>query len=118
MSENVITLLAAFGLGSVVTALVSAWLNSKQQLAERRFEEKKAAYIGLLEAYHKAAVEPSEANSKAFAYWQMRCELVGSTRVIMATNEIVATTDAPEARHQAHEALKSAMRKDLGIVAS
>jgi hypothetical protein len=112
---DVIPLLAAFGFGSVVTALVSSWLSSKRETAERRFQEKKAAFIGLLEAYHAAAVEPSDANSKAFAYWQLRCDLVASKEVRSAIVQIIETNDNTATRMLAHETLKGSMREDLGV---
>lgn len=87
----------------------------KERIAKLRFEEKKAAFIGLLETYHAAAVAPSDANSKNFAYWQLRCDLVASDDVRDAIAGIIETNDDRDARNVAHERLKTSMRKDLGI---
>lgn len=50
-----IQLISAAGIGGIVgsllTTVVQAWLSNKQHLADRNFQEKKEAYIGLLEAY-------------------------------------------------------------------
>lgn len=40
-----ISLLTAFGLGSIVTAFVQAWLTKKSHLENRNFQEKKEAYV-------------------------------------------------------------------------
>jgi len=112
---NILPLLTAFGLGSIVTALVQSWLQRKSKIDDRNFEERKQAYVGLLEAYHKAAVEPSDANSKNFAYWQMRCDLVAPKSVRSAIEKIVSTNDNVEGRFLAHEQLKSALRSDLSV---
>lgn len=95
---QLIPLLTAFGLGTIVTAIVQGWLSRHTQQDERRFREKQAAYIGLLEAYHRAAVEGTDEASKLFAYWQMRCELVAPAPVRDAIRRIVESNDNPPAR--------------------
>lgn len=77
--------------------------------------EKQAAYIGLLEAYHRAAIEGTDETSKAFAYRQMRCELVGSADVRDAVRRIVSTNDDRAGREKADRDMKEAMRADLGV---
>lgn len=114
--EQFIPLLTAFGLGSIVTAFVQSWITRRARIADRSFDERKAAYIGLLEAYHRAAVEGTDAAAKHFAYWQMRCELVAPKPVRRAITAIIETNDDPAKRYPAHEALKEALRADLGVV--
>lgn len=70
----------------------------RTQKDERSFREKRAAYVGLMEAYYRAAVEGTDETSKAFAYWQMRCELVAPERVRSAIRRIVETNDDRPAR--------------------
>jgi hypothetical protein len=67
-ATSIVPLLTAFGLGSTVTALVQSYLHIRTTLEQRNFEERKMAYIGLLEAYHKAAVEGTDEAAKEFAY--------------------------------------------------
>ncbi len=110
-----LSLLTAFGLGSIITAVVQLYLSGKLEIRRRNFEEKKSAYVGLLEAYHKAAVQGSDEAAKNFAYWQMRCELVGPPIVRSAIDEIVKTNDNKDARYTAHEKLKHVLRADLGV---
>lgn len=113
--DDVVPFLTAFGLGSIVTALVQSWLTHRSKRDDRRFQEKQAAYIGLLEAYHRAAVEGTKEAGMAFAYWQMRCDLVASARVRRAISSVVETNDNPPARMTADHEMKAAMRADLGI---
>ncbi|MBZ0217253.1 MAG: hypothetical protein K8F25_11905 [Fimbriimonadaceae bacterium] len=112
---NFVEFFSAFGLGALVVALVQAWFSRQAYLSKRNFEEKKEAYIGLLEAYHQAAVNPSDTASKNFAYWQMRCELVAPATARDAIQRIIATNNDKATRYNAHDELKSALRKDLGV---
>ena len=112
---NVFQFFSAFGLGAIVVALVQAWLSSRAEFAKRKFFEKKECYVGLLEAYHRAAVESTEEAAKNFGYWQMRCELVAPAAVRKAIQEIVDTNENRQLRNVAHESLKEALRRDLGI---
>lgn len=110
---EIVPLLTAFGLGSIVTALIQSWLAQRSKRDDRRFQEKQTAYIGLLEAYHRAAVEGTDETSKAFAYWQMRCELVAPSPVRDAIRCIVETNDDRPARMKADHDMKEEMRADL-----
>ncbi|WP_417492831.1 hypothetical protein [Maricaulis sp.] len=112
---DIIALITAFGLGSVVSALVQTYLSRRSKVHDRNFEERKQAYIGLLQAYHRAAVENSPDAGKEFAYWQMRCELVSPASVRQAIEAIVETNDSREERIVAHDRLKAALREDLGV---
>lgn len=112
---TLLPLLTAFGLGSIVTALVQAFLAQRSMQDERSFREKQTAYVGLLEAYHRAAVEGTDEAAKNFAYWQMRCELVAPEAVRRAIGRIVETNDDRTGRTKAHEDLKAALRVDLGV---
>ncbi|MDJ0920182.1 MAG: hypothetical protein QNI84_03580 [Henriciella sp.] len=113
--EFILPLLTAFGLGSIITAFIQSWLQNRSQTRKRNFEERKAAYIGLLEAYHEAAVSRSDKAAKNFAYWQMRCDLVAPPLVREAVAKIVETNDDVAARYEAHDRLKAALRDDLGV---
>lgn len=116
MSEfQIIPLLTAFGLGSIMSALIQSYLSKRGKIEDRNFEERKLAYIGLLEAYHKAAVSPSEENAKNFAYWQMRCDIVGPKAVRDSIALIVSSNDDRIMRNMAHKNLKDAIRQDLSI---
>ena len=118
MAANLLTLLTAFGLGSIVTALVQSWMSRRSHIESRNFQERKEVYVGLLEAYHKAAVEGTDRAAKEFAYWQMRCNLVAPPKVRLAISDIVETNEDLPARHAAHNILMEELRKDLGVVSA
>lgn len=81
---------------------------------ERRYEEKKAAYVGLFTSLHNAAVSPSDKNSKAYALWQTKCHIFGSDEVPRISQEIVDTNNGPsEAHNKAFQELLDAIRRDL-----
>ena len=113
--DQILPLLAAFGLGSIVTALVQSALSNRSKRLDRSFAEKQTAYVGLLEAYHRAAVEGTDEAAKNFAYWQVRCDLVGSDAVCDAIRRIAETNDDREGRLRADNDLRQAMRSDLRI---
>lgn len=116
--DSVVSLLIAFGLGSIISVLVQAWITKLRDRKHESFQERRDAYMGLLEAYHQAAVEGTEVAAKNFAYWQMRCDLVAPQNVRQAIENIIETNDDKEARSRAHDRLKSELRKDLNIAES
>ncbi|MBL7237463.1 MAG: hypothetical protein JJK57_12960 [Komagataeibacter hansenii] len=113
--SNFVALLTAFGLGSIVSALIQARVTYSTKEDDRKFDEKQKAFIGLLEAFHKAASEGNDDKTKSFWYWQIRCDLVASKPVRDAISRIVETNDDLDERIKAVQNLKNAMRKDLGI---
>jgi hypothetical protein len=118
-TNTLIGLVGAFGLGSVVTAGVTHWLNIQEEKKSRRFEERKETYIGFFDALHKSEIEQTHIASLNVGYWRNRIELVGSTEVIKLCYKIEETNPKnglihPE-RPQVILDLKNAMRKDLGI---
>ena len=82
-------------------------------LASKQYEDKKNVYLGLLDALHKAAVEPSNAASKEYATWQTKCSLFGSKDVVHFAQKIVDTNDDRVERDKAFNGLLEVMRKDL-----
>jgi hypothetical protein len=112
---DILSLFTAFGLGSIISVFVQSYLARKSENSERSFRERQAAYIGLLEAYHRAAIDNNDTAAKHFGLWQMRCDLVAPKAVRSAIEQIVQTNDDREARVKAHDKLKAALRTDLGI---
>lgn len=98
----------------MLNSIVSNLLIKNQKTQERIYEEKRNAYIGLLNALHKAAVAPSNETSKEYALWQTQCVLFGEKEVSHYAQLIVDTNDGPQQkRNEAFNNLISAMRKDL-----
>lgn len=109
-----LAVLGGLGVGSLLNSLITHFTNQRSKQKERRYEEKKAAYIGLLTSLHDAAVNPSDKNSKAYALWQTKCQIFGSEKVIKFSQEIVDTNDgSKEERNNALYSLLNAMRQDL-----
>ncbi|MGR6862699.1 hypothetical protein ACU5EH_21805 [Aliivibrio salmonicida] len=73
----------------------------------------KNAYLGLLDALHKAVVEPSNAASKEYAIWRAKCSLFGSKDVVHFAQKMVDTNDDRVEREKAFNGLLEVMRKDL-----
>jgi hypothetical protein len=122
---DIVQLVSAAGIGGIIgsllTSVVQSFLAHKSYLAQRNFQEKKDAYMGLLTAYHKALVDRADPdNRKEFAHWQMRCDLVAPRKVRDAIQEIVDanTANDTQRRIDAHENLKKLLRDDLGVEAS
>lgn len=114
MMEWLLPLLGGLGLGTLVASIANHLMTRRAAVSDRWYQEKREAYLGLLGALHKAAVQPSDANSKEFALWQTRCELFGSSAVAANAQRIVDTNYAPiSERNKAFRDLISSMRTDL-----
>ncbi len=110
----ILPLIGGLGLGSLLTSFVNHFLNKRSQIDSRLYQEKREAYLGLLEALHKAAVSPSDLNSKNFALWQTRVNLFGSMGVSKSVEGMIATNDGPRSeRDKVFRTLVDEMRLDL-----
>ena len=122
--ESILPFLSAAGLGGVIGAVVTtflqSWLARKNALDERRFREKKDAYVNLLYAIHKSEIEVSPEAAKLVGHWTNVIDLIGSDSVrrcclrLQATNPLASREIHPD-RPQVLADLKAAMRADLGI---
>jgi hypothetical protein len=112
-------LLTAFGLGSIVTAFVQAWLTKKSYIENRNFQEKKEAYVGFLRAAHRQEVEKTKESALFCGHMNNLCELVGSKEVIRLLRKFKETNPVNNKPHPGRPEvtanLKNAMRKDLGV---
>lgn len=112
--EWILPLLGGLGIGAVIKSVIDHFNARRAVSQDRHYQEKREAYLGLLGALHKAAVESSDQNSKEFALWQTRCQLFGSLEVANFAQAIVDTNDRPRVeREEAFKGLIEAMRKDL-----
>ncbi|MCJ9723153.1 hypothetical protein MOV66_24100 [Agrobacterium sp. SHOUNA12C] len=112
--EWILPLLGGLGIGAVVKSVIDHFNSRRAVSQDRLYQEKREAYLGLLDALHRAAVQYSAENSKAFALWQTRCQLFGSPEVSTFVQAIVDTNDGPRAdREAAFKGLIEAMRIDL-----
>lgn len=107
-------IVGGLGFGTLINTAYSDWRTRAAKRTDRLYEEKRNAYLGLLDALHKAAVEPSDAASKAFALWQTRCNLFGSEEVSLYAQRIIDTNNGPRSeRNEAFNGLLKAMKTDL-----
>jgi len=112
---EVLSIVAAFGVGSILTATVQWILSRGTEEKNRRFTEKKEAYIGLLNSLHGAAIRRSDDASKEYALWQTRVDLVGSKGVRSGAQRMVDTVPGTAERNSAFEYLLKEMRIDLNV---
>lgn len=111
--QTILTLLGGLGIGSSLTTLIAHLIARRAADRSRLYQEKREAYLGLLDALHRAAVRPSDENAKNFALWQTRCDLFGSAEVSRYARAMVATNDNRPEREIAFRSLVDAMRIDL-----
>jgi hypothetical protein len=108
-------LIGGLGLGAVINSVFNHFMTRRANKHDRWYQEKREAYLGLLTALHEASVRPSDANSKAFALWQTRCDLFGSAEVAKFVQQIIDTNEGPRAaRDAAFANMIEAMKIDLG----
>ena len=107
-------LIGGLGIGSLVTQAVGHYMGRRASTNDRLYQEKREAYLGLLNALHDAAVRPSAERAKAYALWQTLCSLFGSPEVSKYVQMMVDTNDGPaDKRQAAFLGLIEAMRADL-----
>ncbi len=112
--ETWISVLAAFGVGSIITTYIQNRNTSRQAYYTMLFDERKEAFIGLLNAYRSTKIDKTPTNLADFTYWQIRCELVGSKALSDSIEQLVQSEPNSEERIRAEKQLKQAMKKDLG----
>tara|TARA_R110002072_G_scaffold289730_3_gene456911 strand:+ start:486 stop:866 length:381 start_codon:yes stop_codon:yes gene_type:complete len=122
--DMIITFISAAGLGgiigSVVTSFFQAWLSRKAVLDERRFREKKEAYVNFLNAMYKSEIEGSPEAAKNVGHWRNICDLVATETVRNLIGQIFETNPSSDGNHHPERPviladLKAAMRADLNI---
>ncbi|HDO1314746.1 hypothetical protein [Aeromonas veronii] len=107
-------IVGGLGIGTLINTIYTDWRARSAKRTDRQYEEMRTAYLGLLDALHKASVEPSDANSKGFALWQTRCHLFGSEEVSLYAQRMVDTNDGPRSeRNEAYSNLLKAMKADF-----
>ena len=109
-----LTLISAFGVGSVTTAIIQSVLHSRSTSGRRLYEERKSAYVGLAEAWLKQEQDGiTEQNSLEVGHWVFRCETVCPDSMLPLLDAWVTTVPGSDERQGATKKLKSAMRDDL-----
>jgi len=107
-------LIGGLGVGALLKSVVEFIFNKNITRQKVEYSEAREAYLGLLDALHKAAVEPSDKHSKDFALWQTRIQLFGSEKVAKAVQGIIDTNaDSQTERNKFFEEMIDAMKEDL-----
>ncbi len=114
---DIIQLLSAAGIGGIIgsllTTVAQAWLSHKSYIVNRNFQEKKEAYMGLLEAYRIACLKSGQNEKNNFAYWAVRCDLVAPKEIRLFIEQM--KTQDHKQQNVAFEKIRQLMRKDLGV---
>ena len=106
--------ITGLGLGAVLKSFIDFYINKSTSRKKAQYLEMRESYVGLLDALHKAAIEPSAVNSKNFALWQTRVQLFGSSEVQEAVQGIIDTNEGPRTeRDKYFNKMVESMRKDL-----
>lgn len=117
MMDWFLPLIGGLGIGSLLKGLIDHFLAVKTRYNDRVYQEKRDAYLGLLQAIREAAVKPSKEAGTAYGLWQARCTLFGAEDVVAAAQQFVDTNEdrgmRGGARDLAYQELIKAMRKDL-----
>ena len=109
-----VALLTAFGVGSAVTAGIQYFLATRSAAMRRSYDERKEAYIGLVEAWVNQEQEGnSSKNSLDVGHWHLRCQFVAPKGMLPILEKWAAAKPGSAARIEATDQLKSAMRNDL-----
>lgn len=108
------SLIAAFGIGSLLTVVVQRFLEARTLSRQRQYDERKEAYIGLLESWVRGEdAGLTEATARDTGHWLLRAQLVASPKVHDLLLEWGDTIPASDERAVATKNLKCAMREDL-----
>jgi hypothetical protein len=121
---DIIQLISAAGIGSiigsVITTIIHSWLSNRSKLEDRKYSEKKSAYIGFLQSILQSEVMPTKENSLHVGYWINICEIAGSDEVKFLLEEFGRTNPVNEQIHSERpeimKKIKRAMKEDLGLL--
>lgn len=111
---NWISLLSAFGFGSVVSVIAQWYFSNRMAIQERKYRERKEAYIGLLESWaNQDKSEFAPHTSIDVGHWHLRATLVASKNVHLLLMKWMELTPGSDERIKVTNDLKEAMRSDL-----
>jgi len=109
-----LAIVTAFGLGSILTSFVSWFVSNRSIIKQRKYDERKEAYVGLLESWIKQEKDHFSANSGLdVGHWLLRAQLVASENVFLLLKNWENSVPGADDRIEVTNKLKSAMRDDL-----
>lgn len=110
---DILTFLGGMGVGSIFTTLVKAYLDNKQMLSKRAFEEKRDAYVGYLNIAASSQTMPAQEALWARTAAIERINLCGSPEVVRLL-EVVSKAPPNSPRDTINQLIR-AMRLDLSL---
>ncbi|HZJ81361.1 MAG TPA: hypothetical protein VFC95_01560 [Guyparkeria sp.] len=114
--ETALAIFGGFGVGAIISQIVQYLLAQRAKKAERRTEELKEVFSGLLAAQASVIKNSNSMEHKIeFALWEARVQLVASPEISKRIEEMKATGPHSDDRQIAIDAMLQAMRNELGI---
>lgn len=107
-------LIGGLGLGTLLNSVINHFFNTTKIKKEKLYQEKRDAYLGILNSLYESAVFPSDQKSKAYALWQIKCDVFGTKEVIKWAKILPNTVPGTPERNEAFDGLINAIRKDIG----
>lgn len=114
--ETALAIFGGFGIGSIISQIVQYLLAQRLKKAERRTDELKQVFSGLLAAQASVIKNSNSTEHQIeFALWEARVQLVASPKVSKRIQEMKATAPHSDDRQVAIDAMLQTMRNELGI---
>lgn len=114
MFMEIISTVSAIGLGSILAIIVQYLFSNYSAIRYRKYEERKEAYVGLLEAWvRQENTDFTQASEKDVGLWVERVLLVASDKVHALLSGWLEVEPGSKERIDVTKQLKAAMRGDL-----
>jgi len=114
--DTALAIFGGLGIGAIISQIISHVLAQRAKKDERRIDELKEVFSGLLAAQAKVI---QSSNSKEhqidFALWEARVQLVASPEVSRRISDMKETAPHSVERQLAIDEMLNAMRAELGI---
>jgi hypothetical protein len=111
--EWIMALVGGLGIGSLLTTIVNHVLTRKSGKAERLYQEKREAYLGMTRALYDVEIEPGPKNVKMFGLYLNIAKIFGSNDVVVSAQKVIDSKPHSPARDLALNAFYEAMKTDL-----
>lgn len=111
---DVLNLLTAFGLGSLISVVAQSYFGMRSETRRTVFQERKEAYIGLLESWRDQDIEGiNKKNRYEVGHWMLRCQLVASKELKDQIELWTQFEPGSDQRIGVTQKVKELMRRDL-----
>ena len=111
--EWILGLIGGLGIGTLLTTVVNHYLAKKSEVAQKLYQEKRDAYIGMTRALYDAEIEPGPKNEKMFGHWLNIAKIFAPQSVILAAQSVINSNPGSKERVKALEDFYGAMKNDL-----